>query len=126
MPVINAAQALWDFLLAIHPIFLFSESLPTIDGAEQGRYGPLHDSDELDRLKNEITMLRSDIKLNIIKQQQVDIEQLRDKSDIDELVFELESLLGMFEALVDDQVLDSCKTSGNAPNPMVPLFLNHN
>jgi hypothetical protein len=123
MPGIIDAQALWEFLRSIHPLFLFSESLPTIDGAEQGWYSTLHHGDELDRLKNEITTLRSDLNLNIIKQHQVDIEQLRDESDIDELIVELETLLDVFEGLVDDQILDLPETSGSAPKPLVPLFL---
>lgn len=50
-------------------------------------------------------MLRNDFKLNIIKQQQVDIDQLiQDGLLLEELQLDLRSLLEELESLVDAQL----------------------
>lgn len=104
MPDLNLVHARWDFLQAFHPLFLFAESLPTVEGVNQGHYGSVS-VDDVDPLKNEITMLRNDFKLNIIKQQLVDVDQLAEGgSRLEELQFELQSLLEELEDLVDPQV----------------------
>ncbi|EXA53633.1 hypothetical protein FOVG_01375 [Fusarium oxysporum f. sp. pisi HDV247] len=106
MPELNLIRAKWDFLKALHPLFLFAESLPTVEGADQGRYGSVS-VDDVDSLKNQITMLRNDFKLNIIKQQLIDIDQLAEEgSRLGELHLELQSLLGELEDLVDPKVGD--------------------
>lgn len=105
MPDLNLVRARWDFLSTIHPLFLYAESLPTIEGADEGQYGYMS-GDNIDHLKNEITMLRNDFKLNIIKQQQVDVDQLTtEDSTLEELQLDLEVLLGELENLVDQKVI---------------------
>jgi hypothetical protein len=95
----------WGFLQTLHPLFLLAESLPTIERADQGYYGSTTLND-VDRLKNEITTLRNDLKLNIIKQQLVDIDQLtEDDPTLEGLERDLQTLLEDLEHLIDPQVL---------------------
>ncbi|RYP72076.1 hypothetical protein DL771_004407 [Monosporascus sp. 5C6A] len=104
MPDLNLIRARWDFLRSLHPLFLFAESLPTVEGADYGLYGSMS-IDDVDPLKNDITMLRNDFKLNIIKQQLADIDQLAEgSSEFEELQVELQSLLEELEDLIDPQV----------------------
>jgi hypothetical protein len=70
----NPVRARWGFLRTLHPLFLVAESLPTIEGADEGQYDSATGYD-IDHLKNQITTLRNDFKLNIIKQQLVDIDR---------------------------------------------------
>ncbi|KAI1754550.1 hypothetical protein F4782DRAFT_492960 [Xylaria castorea] len=100
-------RARWDLLRTLHPLFLIAESLPTVDAAAEGQYG--HASvDDVDRLKNEITMLRNDFKLNIIKQQQLNIDQVaEDISMLEDLHRDLQSLLEELDGLINPQVLDA-------------------
>jgi hypothetical protein len=98
-------RARWGFLQTLHPLFLFAESLPTIECADQGHYGSAT-VDDVDHLKNEITTLRNDFKLNIIKQQLVDINQLtEDDRTLEGLELNLQTLLEELEHLIDPQVL---------------------
>ncbi|KAH8880243.1 hypothetical protein GQ53DRAFT_544815 [Thozetella sp. PMI_491] len=102
MSELDAVKSRWDLLRAVHPLFVFADTLPSVDGADEGRYGRVAN---VEGLKNEITTLRSDIKLNMIHQRQFDIDELRDE-DVEELDEELYCLLEMFDGLVDDAVLD--------------------
>lgn len=101
MESLNEARARWKLLRIIHP--LFSESLPTTFSIQNG---PLQ-GDALEKLNNEITKLRSEIKLNILRldQHQDDLEQLLDTSSAEELVQSSSCLLNEFETLVDDEIL---------------------
>ncbi|KAI9146885.1 Thermostable alkaline protease [Paramyrothecium foliicola] len=114
MPALGSGSvglpALWELLRAIHPLFLFSDSLPRIDSAENGQCGSMEGA-SLEAINNDITTLRSDVKLNIIKQHLIDVEQLGDLDDGEELEDELHRLLGMFEELVKDTVLNSVEDS---------------
>ena len=96
----------WGFLQTLHPLFFLAESLPTIERADQGYYGSTAVNDvDVDHLKNEITMLRNDLKLNIIKQKQVDIDQLtEDDPAFERLELDLQTLLEDLELLIDSQV----------------------
>ena len=106
MPHLNLVHGGWNFLQTLHPLFLFAESLPTIEGADQDQYGYVA-GDAIEHLKNEITMLRNDFKLNMIKQQQVDIEQLcEDESILDRLQPDLQTLLEALESLIDPRIHD--------------------
>jgi hypothetical protein len=105
MPGVDGAQTRWALFRAVCPLFQHSKSLPTVEQADKGHYGHILDA-ALERLKNEITTLRHDIKFNYINELQAGIEQLT-PSDINKLEVELESLLGMFEGLVDHQVSPS-------------------
>lgn len=107
MPDLNLVRTRWDFLRAIHPLFPFAKSLPTVEGADQGHYGPLS-VDDVDSLKNVITMLRTDLRLNIIKQQLLaDVDRLAEESSgLGELPLVLELLLEELEDLVDPRVCD--------------------
>ena len=99
--IINEAQALWKLLRIIHP--LFSENLPTTFSTQSG---PLQ-GDALERLNNEITKLRSEIKLNILRQDQHhdDLERLLDTSSAEQLMQSAGYLLNEFETLIDDEIL---------------------
>ena len=98
-------RARWGFFQTLHPLFLVAESLPTIAGADHGHYGTAS-VDEVDHLKNEITTLRNDFKLNIIKQQLVDINQwAEDDPTLEWLGWNLQTLLEELEHLIDPQVL---------------------
>ncbi|KAI3322337.1 hypothetical protein HD806DRAFT_122430 [Xylariaceae sp. AK1471] len=103
MPDLQLVRTTWDFLRALHPLFHSAESLPTVEDAGGGCYGSLS-ADDVDSLKNEITMLRNDFKLNIIKQQLVDINQLAESSRLGELQLELRSLLEELEDLIDPRI----------------------
>jgi hypothetical protein len=99
-------RARWHFLSTIHPVFLHAESLPTIDAADEGQYGHVPE-DDVEHLKNEITMLRNDLKLNIIKQQQIEIEELSTEDYILEgLERDLELLLEELEHTVDAKAIE--------------------
>lgn len=106
MDDLNLFRPRWDFLQALHPLFLLAESLPTVEDAGQGNYGSMS-AEDIDPLKNEITMLRNDFKLNIIKQQLVDMDHLTEGDFKREKVQpELEFLLEELEDLVDPRVHD--------------------
>ena len=80
MSDLTAVRATWGFLQTLHPLFLFADTLPSADAAET--YFDVGDADvsatedEVENLKNEITMLRTGLKLNIVKTQMIDIEDL--------------------------------------------------
>lgn len=95
------AREQWNLLRILHP--LFSESLPTIHSL--GQTGT--EEEALAHLNNEITRLRSEIRLNIIRldQHQDDFEQLTDGLGIEELVRSAGILLEAFENLIDDEIL---------------------
>lgn len=119
---LSIVRARWDFLSTIHPLFLYAESLPTVDGADEGDYGNVS-VDDVDHLKNEITMLRNDFKLNIIKQQQVDFDQLAiEDSTLEGLKVDLQLLLEKLENLVDSKVVDNEELEVSCVN-IPPLFL---
>lgn len=110
MPELIAARTRWGFLRILHPLFASAESLPSIEAADLGHYGSgvFEDSpvDELGHLKNEITILRNDLRLNVIKQQLVDTELLtEDDSTVEGLETDLQSLLEQLEDLIDPAVL---------------------
>lgn len=59
----------------------------------------------MEHLKNDITMLRNDFKLNIVKQQQVDLDQLaEDESRLRALQSDLNLILAELENLVDARI----------------------
>lgn len=126
MSLLEIARAKWDFLKVIHPLFLYSESLPSGDSADAGRHGPIRDT-PLQRLKNDITVLRSDIKLNIITQNQVDLDELKDEASIRDLIDELDCILELFELLVDEEVgscIDQVRTHmGDMFETAIYLFI---
>lgn len=101
MESVNEARARWQLLRLIHP--LFSESLPTTFGTQNA---PLQ-GDALEKLNNEITKLRSEIKLNTLRQDQHqdDLKQLIDTSSAKELAQSAGYLLNGFENLVDNEIL---------------------
>lgn len=104
MSDLNALRAKWNFLRALHPLFLHAGSLPTVEGVDQGHYGYVS-VDDVDNLKNEITMLRNDFKLNIIKQQQVDIDELAEEdSTLRGLELDLQILLEELETFVNPTI----------------------
>ena len=100
-PGFAEARAQWNILRILHP--LFSESLPTTHYPGQS----LIQGEALVRLNNEITRLRSEIRLNIIRldQHQDDLEQLFGAPGIEELVRSASILLNAFETLIDDEIL---------------------
>ena len=94
----------WSFLKTIHPLFGLAESFPTVERVDQGHYGWAAGEDG-DHLKNEITLLRSDFKLNVSNQRELDIDQLNnDYCFPDKLEKHLEALLQKLEHLIDSQV----------------------
>jgi hypothetical protein len=99
--VFAEARAQWNVLRTLHT--LFSESLPTTHYSGQS----LLQGEALVRLNNEITRLRSEIRLNIIRldQHQDDLEQLVGGPGIEELVQSASILLNAFETLIDDEIL---------------------
>jgi len=104
MPELSLIRLRWDFLQGLHPLFLIAKSLPTVESADSDHFGPISVND-VDPLKNEITMLRSDLKLNIIKQQLFDIGQLVEGDSIlGQLQLELDLLLEELEILVDHNI----------------------
>ena len=107
MPVLSLIRLKWDFLLRLHPLFLIAKSLPTVEDADNDHFGPIPFND-VDSLKNEITMLRSDFKLNIIKQQQFDISDLAEGDPtLEQLHIELDLLLEELEDMaIDPQVCE--------------------
>ena len=112
MPDFSLIRLKWDFLLGLHPLFLIAKSLPTVEDADNDRFGPIPFND-VDSLKNEITMLRSDFNLNIIKQQQFDISELAEGDPIlEKLHLELDLLLEKLEDMViDPQVREIKETN---------------
>ncbi len=120
MPDLNAARARWGFLRVLHPLFLCAESLPRVEDADQDHdgTGAFDDSavDRVDHLKNEITTLRNDLKLNVIKQQLVDTDQLtEDDAIVEGLEPELHSLLVQLEDLIDPMALGLEESQVNLP-----------
>ncbi|SPN98624.1 uncharacterized protein DNG_01669 [Cephalotrichum gorgonifer] len=64
-------------------------------------------ADEIDSLNNDITILRSDFKLSIIKGKEVDLDQLADDdSGLSDLHLELQVFLAELEQLIDPQIHD--------------------
>ncbi|KAK4195218.1 subtilisin-like protein [Triangularia verruculosa] len=111
MSDLTAARARWCLLRTLHPLFPRAESLPKVEDADQYRddTGAFDDHaiGGLDHLKNEITTLRNDLKLNVMKQQQVEAGQLiEDDAVVEGLKDELESVLVQLEDLVDPTVVD--------------------
>lgn len=106
----KVAQARWECLLVVQHLCLHSKSLPSVDAAEQGCYA-LHDI-SLESLKNDITILRSDLQLNIFKQRDYHPAQLTDQEDIRKLEVACDLLLAVFEGLVNGQILTD-NTTGN-------------
>jgi hypothetical protein len=105
MTNIDALYASWNLLGEVDVLFNCSR-LPTISAANQGEYGRLDKGPELERLMNDITRLRVDIKLNPMKRNRVrDLRQLTHQSAVDDLKTVTEDLLGMFEDLVIDEAL---------------------
>lgn len=105
MPDVTLARARWRVLQTIHPLFLLAETLPTPKDVDQGCYGSLS-VDKGDHLKNEITTLRTDLRLNIIRQQQIDIEELEnDDPNVEWLESSLQTLLEDLEDLIDSEIL---------------------
>lgn len=106
MAGLTAVRARWGFLLTIHPLFLSAESLPTIERASQGYYDTTSIED-IYHLENEITTLRTDFRLNFIKQQQVDIDQLTEEDPaLEGLGVDLQTLLDKLEDLIDPGILN--------------------
>lgn len=90
----------------LHPLFLYADSLPTVKDAEK-RYSYEVSLEEIEHLKNKITMLRNDFKLNIVKQQQVDLDQLtEDESLLQGLQSDLNIILAELESLVDERIVE--------------------
>jgi hypothetical protein len=113
MSDLTTVRATWGFLQTLHPLFLFAESLPTVDGAEAHfdaeQAATPATSDDVEHLKNEITRLRSGLKLNIIKTQLVDIYELSEDDPtegLDDLEAELQIVLEELEQIVDSNVLE--------------------
>jgi hypothetical protein len=120
MPDLTAARARWCFLRILHPLFLCAESLPRVEDADQDQDGTGafddYAVDRVDHLKNEITTLRNDLKLNVIKQQLVDTDQLtEDDAIVEGLEAELHSLLVQLEDLIDPTVLGLEESQVNLP-----------
>ncbi|PHH61270.1 hypothetical protein CDD81_648 [Ophiocordyceps australis] len=81
-------------------------SLPTTEDASQGRFGSTADYD-VDHLKDEIAILRVDLKLNIIKQRAINIDQVTENDvTLQRLQVDLQTLLKELDRLVDSTVLD--------------------
>jgi hypothetical protein len=105
MPDEHIFRARWDLLRTLHPLFLVAESLPTVDAAVESCYDQ-PSVDDVDHLKNEITMLRNEFKLNIIRQQQLDIDQItEDISTLETLHRDLQTLLKELDSLINPQIL---------------------
>lgn len=124
MPDLDIIRVRWGLLQALHPLFLYAKTLPTVEGADNGDYGTMS-ADDLDHLKNKITMLRNDFKLNIIKQEQVDIDELvQEDSAINALQLDLHPLLETLEDLVDPEVprIEVCEVS--LGQKLYPLQIN--
>ena len=84
-----------------------------MEGVDKGSHAAEASDDEdsaderIENLKNEITTLRNDLKLNVIKQQLVDTDQLtEDDAIVEGLEDDLYSLLVQLEDLIDRRVLD--------------------
>lgn len=101
----SSTRERWRFLQTLHPLFLFAESLPTIEAADHGH----HDSATVDGvgdLTKDIVTLRSGLKLNVIKQRLVDIDQLtEDDPTVEGLELDLQTMLEELERLVSCNVL---------------------
>ncbi|KAF3926614.1 M-protease [Arthrobotrys entomopaga] len=101
MEIFDKARARWKYLRKLTP--LFSDCLPTVlnSGDAQPQDGTL------ENLNNEITKLRSEIKLNILRQDQheEDLEQLIDIASAEQLAESGKQLLNMYESLIDDEIL---------------------
>ncbi|KAJ4305481.1 hypothetical protein N0V90_001012 [Kalmusia sp. IMI 367209] len=128
MSQLEIVRAQWDFLRILQPLFHVAKSLPTVEEVDQGDHYGLTDApsssgtenstsrdaieypaaDDIDILKDEITILRNDLKLNIIKQQQVDLDRMAAEGalDLEDLQNELILLLDELERLVDPTVND--------------------
>ncbi|KAI0977232.1 hypothetical protein F4678DRAFT_477323 [Xylaria arbuscula] len=118
---LDVFRARWDLLRALHPLFLIAESLPTVEGAADGQYGS-GSADDIDHLKNEITMLRNEFKLNIIKQQQLDLDQIaEDTSTIKDLHLDLQTLLEELDSLIDPRVLEEDLQDAGRPESLLPF-----
>lgn len=103
---LSSFRGRWDLLWTLHPLFLAAESFPTIENVDEGYYN-LEGEYDINNLKDQITTLRNDFNLNIIKQQQIDIDQLIEESPtLVGLESDLQTLLEELEKLVDPHVLD--------------------
>ena len=87
---IIGAQVRFQLLQRIHPVF--DACLPTIDEAENGRYGTFNEE-----LWDEITLLRTDIKCMPIRLHQMQFDQIEDDIHADRLVKAFDDLLTLFE-----------------------------
>jgi hypothetical protein len=107
MPEVDLVRARWEFLLRLQHLCVNAKSFPTVEGVDQGHYGSLSVNDAF-YLTNEITMLRSDFKFNIIKQQQLfgGDQSVEWDSRLQELRLESQSLLEELQDLVDPKVCD--------------------
>jgi hypothetical protein len=93
------ARARFHLLRSVHSLFVLA--LPTVENVESGCYGHVSEAGLAD-LVNDITILRSDIKLLPFKLQQIDIDQVTSDADIDRLIKAFDSLLALFEESVLD------------------------
>src|ERR1700744_323872 len=93
------ARSQWTLLRRIHP--LFSGRLPsTIE-----RHNSPLEKDAVERLKNEITRLRTEIRVNILAQDQhQDDFQKLDHSLVDDFMQSAGDLLAEFESLISDEI----------------------
>lgn len=109
---LTAICAKWRLLRVVYPLFPRAESLPKVEDVsiddDTSYYTlPAHEHEQqVNRLKNDITKLRNDLKLNIIRQHNIDRYQLLEDNDIIEgFDKELDSMLTLFENLVDQTIL---------------------
>ncbi|KAI0437238.1 hypothetical protein F4803DRAFT_556191 [Xylaria telfairii] len=121
MSDLHVFRARWDLLRTLHPLFLIAESLPTVGAVADGQYGDVS-ADDIDHLKNEITMLRNEFKLNIIKQQQLDIDQIaEDIAIIQDLHLDLQTLLEELDSLIDLRVVEDDLQDIGRPESLLPF-----
>lgn len=99
-PDLTSFHTRWDLLRTIQQLFLTSENLPSVQHVGKEQYGNLSD-DEVHEMQNNITMLRNDLKMNIIMQQLVSFDQLVEESTIESVELVVGLLLERFEDSVD-------------------------
>jgi hypothetical protein len=108
-------RLLWGLFQATDPVFRQSGTLPTTEAADRGEYGQLSGL-QLRKLKNRITELRFDLKINVLKQGIGDIEVLTEKAR-EGLIEATRKLLAVYENLVDDRI----KVGGEAALTDAPM-----
>ena len=103
MSDLTAVRQRWGFLQKLQLPFILAENFPSVERADQSHYDSSAD-EHGHNLMNGITLLRTDFRLNIKGQQELDITKFDKYPYIANLASNLEKLLQELEHLVDPQV----------------------